>query len=117
MEQQRPSYKRIPYLEDRRRAQILTQLFKPEEKVEDFTALLTFKDDKEATAFGNCIFKCRRHKLLHQENRFWLIALARCGVKGERAKMISQTAMGVAVPEFYGGAGVSKDGHQTSPNI
>lgn len=80
-------------------------------KEADFITLLDFMDPGEATDFAACIYKCRKHNLPLQEQRFWLIAKARVAVKGQRADKYSMTLARLIVPEAYGGHSASGNGH------
>ena len=79
---------------------IIQQLLHTDDVTKYITAM-NFRDDQQAFDFAECIYKCRRHHLIQEEERYWLKGLALCAIKGDRARMVSQTIMGVAVPEFY----------------
>lgn len=83
------------------------ELLKSKEQ-SDFATVLNFMDRQDATDFALSLSKCKRHKLKIGEGLIWLVAKSRCAEHGDRAKMFSQTLMGVAVPEFYGGKGDGK---------
>lgn len=93
----------LPILGDATMFPLAKELIKSDRKAEDFITLLNFMDPKEATDFAYCLHKCQIHKLDKQADLFWTIAKARVAIKENRAKMFSQTIIGVAVPEFFGG--------------
>ncbi len=70
----------------------------------DFITLLNFFDTKETISFCKSIYKCVKHNLSQREDYVWSLAMSRVAIKGNRAKMYSQTAAGLLVPEFYGGS-------------
>lgn len=94
--------RRTPLLQDVLNEGSVEKLIRSDE-LEDFVTVLSFLDPREATDFARCVFKCRRHKLIEQERRFWLIAKARCAVKGRRAELYAQTLAKVFVAEYFGG--------------
>jgi hypothetical protein len=70
----------------------------------DFITLLNFFDTQETISFCKSIYKCVKHNLVQREDYVWSLAMSRVAIKGHRAKMFSQTAAGLLVPEFYGGS-------------
>lgn len=73
------------------------------DKNEEFVALLYFSTVEEATDWGKTYSKCLEHGLKEKAQLFFLIAKARCAVKGDRAKLAAQVAIRVAIPEFFDG--------------
>ncbi len=78
-------------------------------KLDQFVTMLNFIDEKKAIAFAQCVHKCRKYGLKKREEFFFLVARSMVSVQtgakngGNRAQLFSQTLMGVAVPEFFGG--------------
>jgi len=98
--------KRAPMMQAVRQLEAAKEILRSDRR-EDFITVLNFLDPQEATDFALCIYKCRRHGLTQQEERFWLIAKARVAVRGDRAKMYTQTITGNLIAEFFGGKSVS----------
>jgi hypothetical protein len=82
------------------------------ERRKDYITLLNFFDTKETISFCKSIYKCVKHNLVQREDYVWSLAMSRVAIKGDRAKMFSQTVAGLLVPEFYGGNSVSGNGNR-----
>jgi len=91
-----------PLLQDTVQLDAAKELLRSTEE-EDFITVLSFVDEKKAIAFAKCIYKSRKHKLIDQEKRFWMIAKSLVAVKGRRADTYAQVITRLLVPEFFGG--------------
>ena len=82
------------------------------DELDDFVTVLNLLNPKQALAFADCIFKCRRHGLKEREKRYWLKAKALCAVGGRRAELYAQTLAKVFVAEYFGGKSHGSNGNK-----
>lgn len=80
-----------------------TELIRPGGDTDYFTALLSFDKPKRARAFANLRAKYRRYHMDDEEFHLVQAALAYCAVKGDRARLLTQTLTGVLIERHISG--------------
>lgn len=90
--------------------QSVKQLDNPKElirtdKRNDYITVMDFPNDSLRIAFCQCVDKCNSNDLREELDYIWNLGLSIVSMHGSRAKLFSQTVMGLAVPEFFGGKG------------
>lgn len=80
-----------------------TELIRPGGDTDYFTALLYFDKPKRARAFANLRAKYRRYGMEFEEFHITQKALADCAVRGDRARLLTQTLTGVLIERHISG--------------
>lgn len=73
------------------------------DKPEDFITMLDFQDAEMASLWNDCVDKCLKYGLKRRLAYYYRFAQAQVARQSLRAKLFSQTVVGVPVPEFFGG--------------
>ena len=110
---------RSPLVQSVKHLETIKELIRTDKRP-DFITMLDFPSDEIRIAFCQCVDKCIAYGLSEELDYIWNLGLSLVSNKGQRAKMFSQTAAGLLVPEFYGGKGDVRGSNggkkPTSPN-
>lgn len=95
---------RSPLVQSVKHMEAIKELIRADRRA-DFITMLNFMDRETSISFCQALYKACKHNLRSIEDYIWNLGLSMVAIKGDRAKMYSQTAAGLLVPEFYGGKG------------